>query len=160
MRAALRLTLLLGSLWGVGRLLTRRLTEGDESSDEFAIATVFGGLERASRATSLRHGSVLVCCGGVQLDLREATLDPAGGRLVVRAYMGGVQVIVPATWRVVVDAETHLGGVDASVTPAETLADDAPTLHVEVVARMGGVALGNDGSVEGAAEAAAERAAT
>lgn len=147
--------MVLSALWGVGKLLAGRLTEGDEGSDEFSIATVFGGLERTSRATSLRHGSVLVCCGGVQLDLREATLDPAGGKLVVRAYMGGVQVVVPAAWRVVVDAETHLGGVDASVTPVETLPDDAPTLHVEVVARMGGVALRSDDGSEGALDPAA-----
>jgi hypothetical protein len=153
-RVVLRLTVVLTALWGVGKLLAGRLTEGDEASDELSIATVFGGLERTSRATSLRHGSVLVCCGGVQLDLREATLDPAGCRLVVRALMGGVQVVVPAAWRVIVDAETQLGGVDARVTPAETLPEDAPTLHVEVVARMGGVALRSDDGAETASDPA------
>ncbi len=52
MRAALRLTLLLTALWGVGKLLAGRLTEGDEGSDELSIATAFSGLERESRAPS------------------------------------------------------------------------------------------------------------
>lgn len=111
-------------------------------------------MERTSRAASLRHGNVLACFGGVQLDLREATLDPEGGRLVVRAFMGGVHVIVPATWRVIVAAESRIGGIHAGVTPAETLPEDAPTLHVDVTAGMGGVALTSD-DAPGAGAAAA-----
>ncbi len=141
LRAIVKVSLLLTALWSAGQVLSRRLEEGDAESDEFSIATVFGGRERASGAASLRRGRVIACCGGVDLDLREATLAPGGAELLVQAFMGGVQVTVPADWRVTVEADAIAGGVDTNVTPPEELPDEAPSLHISVVARMGGVAV-------------------
>ena len=129
------------ALWAVGQALARRRTAGDETSDEFELAAYFGGGERRSTATSLRRGIVRVCCGGVDLDLREASLDPLGATLDVSATWGGVNVVVPRTWKVWVDDRSTLGGVDTRVTPPEELPDDAPELRVSVNARMGGVAI-------------------
>jgi hypothetical protein len=42
---------------------------------------------------------------------------------------------------VLVERQAFLGGVDANVTPAEELPDDAPVLRVEATARFGGVAI-------------------
>jgi hypothetical protein len=84
---------------------------------------------------------VSVCCGGVDLDLREATLAPEGATLDLSATWGGVNVVVPRAWKVVVEDRSVLGGVDARVTPPEELPDDAPRLGVSITARLGGVAL-------------------
>jgi hypothetical protein len=128
-------------LWGVGQLLARRYTEGDAGSNDFSLAAIFGGAERTSTATALRRGRCLVVCGGVQLDLRDATLDPDGAELVVETTFGGVQVLVPATWRVTSEVEPRAGGVDVSVTSVDELPDDAPSLTVRGMARMGGVQI-------------------
>src|SRR4029078_2580297 len=87
----------------VAQLLARRRTVGDETSDEFAIAVYVGGIQRACKATSLRRGLVSVALGGVDLALREATLDPSGADLHLSATLGGVNVTVPSEWRVVVE---------------------------------------------------------
>ena len=131
----------LAGLWAVGQVLARRKTVGDETSDEFAIAAYVGGVERACKATSLRRGSVSVVLGGVDLDLREATLDPGGADLDLSASLGGVNVTVPSEWRVVVVDRATLGGVEALVTDPEELPDDAPLLRVEAGARLGGIAI-------------------
>ena len=131
----------LGGLWAAGQVLARRRTVGDATSDEFELAVYFGGAERTSTAVSLRHGVVRVCCGGVDLDLRQATLDPSGATLELSPLWGGVNVTVPRAWRVLVEDRSRLGGVDARVTPPEELLDDAPLLRVLVGARMGGVAI-------------------
>jgi len=120
-------------------ILTRRLTKGDSESDEFSLAAVFGGAERASTASALRHGRVIAACGGVDLDLRGARLDPAGAELLVEAYLGGVQVRVPNEWRVDVEATSTSGGVETRLAKPEDLPDDAPKLRVEAIARLGGV---------------------
>lgn len=133
--------LVLGALWAAGQALARRRTVGDAASDEFELAVYFGGAERASTAGSLRRGVVRVCCGGVDLDLRDASLDPGGATLELSPLFGGVNVRVPRTWRVIVDDRSTLGGVDARVTPHAGLPDDAPVLHVVAGARLGGVAL-------------------
>lgn len=132
-------------LWGVGRLWARRYTEGEAASDEFSLAAICGGAERTSTARALRRGRVVAVCGGIELDLREAALDPDGAELLVQATMGGVQVIVPGTWRVSVDADAKAGGVETHVTSPDELPDDAPELRVRAVARMGGVMVTTEG---------------
>ncbi len=138
-RVVLRVALVMAALRAVGAIVSRRSNVGDAESDEFSIAAIFGGVERASRAASLRQGRALTCCGGVQLDLRGATLAPGGAELLLGAYLGGVQVLVPAEWRVVVTSQAKAGGVDTHVTPEADLAEDAPSLHVVARAVLGGV---------------------
>jgi hypothetical protein len=138
---AVKLLVVIAGLVALGNVLARRRTVGDETSDEFAIAVYVGGVERTCRATALRRGNVSVVCGGVDLDLREAVLDPEGASLELSATWGGINVTVPAEWHVVVEQRAVLGGVDANVTAPEELPDDAPALRIGAAARLGGVAI-------------------
>ena len=131
----------LAALGAVAQVMARRRTVGDETSDEFEIAVYVGGVQRSCRASALRRGVVSVFCGGVDLDLREATLAPEGATLDLSATWGGVNVVVPRTWKVVVEDRSVLGGVDAKVTPPEDLPENAPRLDVSVSARLGGVTV-------------------
>jgi hypothetical protein len=139
--AIVKVVVLLAGLAALGQVLSRRKTVGDETSDEFAIAAYVGGAERTCRAEALRRGSVSVVLGGVDLDLREATLDPAGADLALSASWGGVSVTVPREWRVLVEDKATFGGVEARVTPVEELPEDAPLLRVVAGARFGGVSI-------------------
>ena len=141
MRIVVRAVVVVVGLWAVGQALARRKTAGDETSDEFEIATYLGGVQRTCRAAALRRGIVSVVCGGVDLDLREAALDPAGATLELAATLAGVNVVVPPGWRVLVEDRSALSGVDVRVPSPEELPDDAPELRVEVSARMSGVAI-------------------
>jgi len=145
--AVVKVIVVLAGLWAVGQVLARRRTVGDDTSDEFAIAVYVGGVQRACKATSLRRGSVSVVLGGVDLDLREATLDASGADLDLSATLGGVNVTVPSDWKVVVDDRATLGGVEALVTDPEELPGGAPLLRVEAGARLGGVAIMTDAAV-------------
>ena len=145
--AVVKLIVVLAGLWAVGQVLARRRTVGDDTSDEFAIAVYVGGVQRACKATSLRRGSVSVVLGGVDLDLREATLDASGADLDLSATLGGVNVTVPSDWKVVVEDRATLGGVEALVTDPEELPGGAPLLRVEAGARLGGVAIMTDAAV-------------
>ena len=136
-----KVVVVLVALGAAGQLLARRKTFGDETADEFGIAAYLGGAQRKCRAESLRRGSVSVVFGGVDLDLREATLDPAGADLDLSASWGGVSLTVPREWRVLVEDRATLGGVEACVTPPEELPDDAPVLRVVAGARFGGVSI-------------------
>lgn len=131
-------------VWLGSQIIARRLSAGDEGSDEFRIAAIYGGKEFHSRARRLRAGSVVVAMGGVQVDLREAALDPAGATMDVNATMGGVQITVPQGWAVDVDPHAFAGGVEVKVTPPEELPADAPTLHVRAAVRMGGAMVTTD----------------
>jgi hypothetical protein len=125
----------------VGQLVAKRMNEGDEDSDAFRLAAIVGGKELASRATTLRSASALAVMGGVEIDLREAALDPAGATLDITAVMGGVEVTLPRGW--VVELETHglLGGVDSRLTESAVHPEGAPTLRVTARAWLGGVEI-------------------
>lgn len=123
----------------VGQVLSRRWTNGDESSDQFRLAALFGGKEFNSHATKLQSGSAMTAMGGIDIDLREATLADDGAYLDLTATMGGIRVVVPSGWAVDVDGEAKAGAFQARVTPRADLPEDAPRLNVHAVARMGGV---------------------
>jgi len=107
-----------------------------EDADDFDLVTVFDELNFRSTAHALRHATVETRFGGGVLDLREATLDPAGAILEVTSIFGGGQLIVPETWRVTT-AVKGIGGVGDG-RPARDLPADAPHLTIEGVAMFGG----------------------
>jgi predicted membrane protein len=79
--------------------------------------------------------------GGGKLDLRDAM--PAGGQAVINifAMMGGFEIVVPDTWRVIVEVTPLMGGIEdrsrASASPG------APTLVIRGFIMMGGLTLKN-----------------
>lgn len=131
-------------LYLVGRLLEKKMTVGDEGSDDFQVAAICNGKEFHSRAQHLRSGSVVAGMGGVDLDLRDAFLDPDGATLELNALMGGIELTVPEEWAIEIDAETVAGDFEANVTPIEDLPDDAPKLHIHAVTRMGSALVTTD----------------
>jgi predicted membrane protein len=124
--------------WAIGQVVTRRLTKGDEDSDDFRVAAIMGGRTFHSHARQFTSGAAIAGMGGIDIDLRDATLDPRGATLDLNATMGGIQVVVPEGWAVDIDANAVAGGVDSNVTPVDDLPDDAPRLHIHAVTRMGG----------------------
>jgi hypothetical protein len=124
--------------WIGGLLVARRLTIGDEDSDEFQLAIIMGGKESHSHAAHLKSATAITCLGGMALDLREATLDASGASLELRTTIGGIEVRVPQSWAVEVDQETVGEALEVDVTSPEDLPEDAPKLRIHAVTRMGG----------------------
>ena len=123
----------------VGQVLSKKMTSGNVTSDDFKLAAILTGKQFKSESDELKSGTVVSTMGGVDLDLREATLDSEGAYLDLTATMGGIRVLVADDWAVDLDAESKAGGCEARVTPLESLPEDAPRLNVHAIARMGGV---------------------
>jgi hypothetical protein len=122
------------------RLARRRIVPStDPDADEIVLAAIFGPLEYRSTAQSFRGGSIECWYGGGVVDLRAATLDPAGARLTVRAVFGGGQILVPPTWRVV----SHVQGIGAlsDARPAGGELGDTPSLTIDGIVAFGGFAI-------------------
>jgi predicted membrane protein len=122
----------------------RRQREGalpfDEDADELDLAVIFDPLQARSQATAFRGGEVLAWYGGGTLDLRDATLDPAGATLRIRAIFGGLEIIVPETWPVEVHSSSVFGGVGNATDPATT-DPSSPTLILDILSVFGGTAI-------------------
>ena len=119
------------------RLQGRAGAPFEETADEIDLVAIFDGVEARSRAASFRGGSVLTWYGGGDLDLREATLDPSGGRLRLRSIFGGMRVLVPPTWRVEVHSKGIFGGIGKD-TDASAADPSSPTLVIDALSAFGG----------------------
>lgn len=112
---------------------------GDETTGEFELVTIMEGKQFAGRSDRLWSGKVTTVMGGVELDLRDAVLDPQGADLAVFTVMGGVAVQVPDTWIVETTGNAIFGGHRTRVANRSGLPDDAPVLHVHARTFFGGL---------------------
>jgi hypothetical protein len=112
----------------------------DENADELDLGVIFDGLEARSQAQAFRGGEVVAWYGGGMLDLRGATLDPAGADLRVRAIFGGLTIIVPESWPVEVHASSVFGGVADATDPAR-VDPTTPALRLDVLSVFGGTTV-------------------
>lgn len=126
----------------IAALVTKSRTPsvGEPESDEVALVTIFDALDFTSTAKAFRGGSAIVWYAGGDIDLREATLDPAGATLTVKVLFGGGRVLVPDEWNVDLHVNPILGGV-ADTREARDRAADAPRLVIDGYAAFGGFAV-------------------
>ena len=117
----------------------RIVPKADPEADDVALAAFFGPLAFRSRAAAFRGGTVDCWYGGGTIDLRGATLDPAGATLRVRAIFGGASIVVPADWNVTVSV-IGLGGAGDG-RPAVERPADAPHLDIRGFAVFGGFGI-------------------
>lgn len=132
----------------------------DPESDEIKLAAIFEPMSFKSKATAFRGGEVECRFGGGVIDLREATLDPAGAHLKVTAMFGGGQILVPDSWRVTTRVLGIGGAGDAR--PRIEREEGAPHLTIEGTAIFGGFGVASEmpeAAVQGLEDAVAKAAA-
>ena len=130
-------------------LMKRRIesAEGpivDDTADLIDLAAIYDSRELDSRAAAFRGGRVLAWYGAARLDLRDATIDPDGAHLRLRSIYGGLEVIVPPTWRVAVASRGIFdGSADMTDARPDEVADERPVLAIDSLAIFGGVTISN-----------------
>ena len=135
----------------VGAFIAKRrvVSRGGPEDDEVALATIMDEIKFRSTAKAFRGGSALLWMSGGDIDLRGATLDPAGATLRVTTIMGGGRILVPSTWRVTTNLIAIMGGIgDARGVDDDALPADAPHLELRGWLFMGGFGLvtGDEGA--------------
>ena len=126
-----------------GRLAARRKDEGDESTAGIRRVVVLGGVRLRPAHPQLSRVRLDVLMGGAELDLTAVPRVPGGVDLTVRMLLGGVQVQVPAGWRVWWSCRGP-GGVrvaeGAEVLPTDDERGADLRVHADVA--LGGIGLG------------------
>jgi hypothetical protein len=132
---------------GAASFIKRALpSRGDELSNDVSLVAVLDGVELESHAEAFAGGSMLAWYGGIDVDLREATLAP-GARLAVHALFGGVAIRTPPGWRIESTAKALFGGVDVETSAQDD--PEAPVLTIEGLVVFGGIAIGSQGGRPG-----------
>jgi hypothetical protein len=119
-----------------GRLESR----AQPDDDEIDLVTIYESRDFSSTASAFRGGSVLTWYGGGTVDLRGASLDPAGATLDLKAIFGGIRLVVPETWRVDVGTVGLMGGVGDG-RDRDRVAKNGPTLRLTGFAIFGGAGV-------------------
>jgi hypothetical protein len=82
---------------------------GPDSSPTLALFTMLGAVDHKNNSTAFGGGEATAVLGGVEIDLRDASLSEAGAELQCFVFMGGIDIKVPQDWSVEVKGIPILG---------------------------------------------------
>ena len=114
---------------------------GAAAEDTVTATGVFGEPKVRTVSQQFKHASLTALFGGVTLDLRDALPDPSGATITATVAFGGINVLVPRGWRIVMSSTPVFGGVADKTEPVGALPPDAPTLRVNGLALFGGIEI-------------------
>ena len=117
--------------------LTNEKTTGD---DYIHSNAVFGGSEHSITSQNFRGGETMALFGGVELDLRRAQISDDGCKIHATALFGGVEIIVPDDWNVIITGTPIFGGID-SKSRRRSDAKSGKDLYIHCTVAFGGVEI-------------------
>ena len=100
----------------------------------------YGGDEYVYHGETFHGARLDAFCGGIRLDLREATITE-DEEIDIHTFFGGIEIIVPTTVNVEVKSQSFIGGVGNHAKGKVN--GTAPTLHVIASNFLGGVDIKN-----------------
>jgi Cell wall-active antibiotics response 4TMS YvqF/Domain of unknown function (DUF5668) len=129
------------SMEGYTPSLTTSPASSPPVSDHISMFGMMGSTKQRVSGAIFRSADMTSFMGGCELDLRDALLGPDGTAYVdVFALMGGAHIIVPAKWKVVMQATPIMGGVEDKSRP---IMGSTQILYVRGTVLMGGVEISN-----------------
>lgn len=99
---------------GIGILTEKkgRLSVFRKSTETVDLFAVFGGVSSASNSKDFRGGDITAIFGGVDLDLRDSSIEKPPAKINVIALFGGADLKVPEKWQIETEAMPILGGIE------------------------------------------------
>lgn len=135
---------------GVSMLLPKTLTKENyeftkkeidqDVVDNFSL---FSAIKSRNISKNFRGGSLVALFGGIDLDLRDAYLLNEGARIDVTVAFGGINIIVPPGWKVVVSGIPIFGGWSNKTRGKDYVNPEAPVLTLHCFVAFGGVDVKN-----------------
>ncbi|MES2823239.1 MAG: DUF5668 domain-containing protein [Pseudomonadota bacterium] len=109
------------------------------SNSSLDITAVMSGNKTVNNTQDFKGGEVTAIMGGIELDLRDASMQ-SEAVLNVWATWGGIEIKVPRDWIIVNRVTAIMGGVEDKCAPAS---DSKKRLIITGTAIMGGVEIKN-----------------
>jgi len=89
-----------------------QLKESTEPDPYVRMSAVLGGMAITNTSSDFRGGAVTAIMGGGKIDLRQASIKSGEARLDVFAFWGGIELLVPRNWTIVIQASPIMGGIE------------------------------------------------
>ncbi|MCR4764573.1 MAG: cell wall-active antibiotics response protein [Bacteroidaceae bacterium] len=112
----------------------------NEDGKRILCQVSFGGDEYIYRGETFHGARLEANCGGIRLDLRNATFTE-DEEIDIRTLFGGVELWVPPTINIEIKSRSFIGGVGNEATKCAN--PEAPCLHIIASNIFGGVAIRN-----------------
>jgi predicted membrane protein len=110
-------------------------------SHHISMFGMMGASKQRVSGLIFRSADMTLFMGGCELDLRDALLGADGTAYVeVFSLMGGAHIIVPPSWKIVMQVTPIMGGVEDKSRP---VMGGAQFLYVRGTVLMGGVEISN-----------------
>ena len=119
--------------------LQRPVPQGEDGK-RICCSVRFGGDEYVYRGETFHGARLDAFCGGLRLDLRQAVVTE-DEEIDIHTFLGGVELLVPATVNVVVKSHSFIGG--SSDETAKNSRGSIPTIHIAASNFLGGVSVKN-----------------
>jgi predicted membrane protein len=123
--------------------VSRRSARAGVVNDDSTVSSfaMMAGVHWQSTSRAFRGGEVNAIMGGVELDLRNVEIKPGDEPVIdALAIMGGVEIFVPAGWKVVASVLPIMGGFEDKTTAGS---ETGPMLTVRGTAIMGAIVVTN-----------------
>ncbi len=140
------LGLVMGGVFLVFRAFVPPCAPRREAGDRLDALAFMGGTRRSLTSSGFEGGSLVAVMGGVEVDLRGATIPPgAQATIDTFAVWGGIEITVPRGWEVHSRGVPLLGAFEDSTERGTEATESGPRprLVVTGVAIMGGVEVKN-----------------
>jgi predicted membrane protein len=111
-----------------------------ESTPRLSAYALLGGTEHKSNAQDFRGGDVTAIMGGAKLDLRQAGLKTGEAVIDIFAMWGGVEIIVPRDWTVIVQGTPILAAFEDKTNQTQA---GGPRLVIRGILLMAGCEIKN-----------------
>ncbi len=115
------------------------LKDKTDDQTEIDIVAVMSGNQGNITSQNFRGGEITAIMGGVDLDLRNASIQTEAV-INVLAFWGGIALKVPQDWTVINNTSCFLGGIDDSTIPGMNA---NKRLVITGTAVMGGIEIKN-----------------
>jgi len=112
-----------------------------ETDSMISHIAVMGGIERVNNSTDFRGGELTAIMGGVEVDLRQASIKNGEAVIEIFAVWGGTSIKVPQDWSVTVQVTPIMGGVEDKTLPPK--GDTSKRLILKGTVIMGGAEISN-----------------
>lgn len=124
-----------------GRRTKWKLSNETTTGDEYIHSNaVFGGSEYTVTSQNFKGGETMALFGGVELDMRQAKISADGCKIHATALFGGVEIIVPEDWNVIITGTPIFGGID-SKSRRRSDVNSSQDVHIHCTVAFGGVEI-------------------
>jgi len=111
------------------------------TSPSVSLFTFLGGVDHKNNAQAFRGGEATAVMGGIDIDLREASIADTDVELNCFVFMGGIEIKVPPDWSVVIRATPVMGYIGGTAKTGSP--DGSKKLIIKGQAFMGAIEVKN-----------------